>query len=89
MKRTINKVLSLLVLFGLQSLSPLHASVRDTCLTAVASSPAQFLGSHITLKVLLVDFTDVHHRTSPRAYSRFEFENLFSTLGTYVSPVSY
>ncbi len=42
--------------------------------------------SQITLKIILVEFSDVKHRTSPRAFTRKDFENLLLSSGVYVSP---
>ncbi len=42
--------------------------------------------SHITLKIVLVEFSDVKHRTIPRAYTRRDFENMLVSSGTYGSP---
>lgn len=43
----------------------------------------------ITLKILLVEFPDVRHRTSPFAYTKTHFEELLVSHGNYVSPVKY
>jgi len=48
-----------------------------------------YINSIVTLKILLVEFNDVRHRTSPSAYTVTDFENLLVSSGTYVTPTSY
>ncbi len=58
----------------------------DTCVTTGTFSSQQYIGTAITLKILLVEFTDVTHRTSPSAYTKSDFENLLVSSGVYVTP---
>lgn len=79
------KTKSLIVCFllgiSMQILRADTASSGDTIPTST-----QYLNTSITLKILLVEFTDVTHRTSPSAYTRADFENLLLSTGIYVSP---
>lgn len=68
---------------------PAAATSADTCATTAASNSTQYINASITLKILLVEFTDVHHRTSPSAYTKADFENLLGSSGVYVSPNMY
>lgn len=61
----------------------------ETCPTTNAYTSTQYINSTLTLKILLVEFSDVRHRTSPSAYTRTDFENLLVSSGSYVSPTSY
>jgi M6 family metalloprotease-like protein len=61
-------------------------SSNEMCLSRCASTTKQYINSTITLKILLVEFTDVKHRTSPSAYTKTDFENLLVSNGVYVSP---
>lgn len=65
------------------------ATVQDTCLTTGQSTATQYVNATVTVKILLVEFSDVHHRTSPSAYTKADFENLFGSSGVYVSPNMY
>ena len=66
-------------------------SIVDSCkcpVTGVGTSK-QFINTGVTLKILLVEFSDVKHRTSPSAYTKTNFENLLVSSGIYVSPNMY
>jgi hypothetical protein len=69
--------------------NPATATTADTCATTSAGTTTQYINAAITLKILLVEFTDVHHRTSPSAYTKADFENLLGSNGVYVSPNMY
>jgi M6 family metalloprotease-like protein len=60
----------------------------ETCPTTNSHTNTQYINSTLTLKILLVEFSDVPHRTSPSAYTKSDFENLLVSSGSYVSPVS-
>ncbi|MDI6804984.1 MAG: hypothetical protein QME58_14300 [Bacteroidota bacterium] len=59
----------------------------DSCTTVCNSTTQQYINSTITLKILLVEFTDIRHQTSPSAYSKDDFENMLVTSGSYVYPI--
>jgi hypothetical protein len=59
------------------------------CPTTGTATTTQYLNTTITLKILLVEFSDVSHRTSPSAYTRTSFESLLVSSGIYVSPNMY
>jgi M6 family metalloprotease-like protein len=73
------------------------ARAQDPCPTPPrASSPhapvlpatplvTQFISSTITVEILLVEFNDVKHRTSPSAYKRADFYDTFLSTGVYVT----
>lgn len=64
----------------------LGASVKDTCLVTGASTSQEFINTTITLKILLVEFSDIRHRTSPSEYTKSDFENMLVSSEIYVSP---
>jgi|GEM_PF-2104699 M6 family metalloprotease-like protein len=71
----------------------LRAQTQDSltyCATNQSIIPqvVQLNNTTWTLKILLVEFTDVQHNTSP-AYTFTNFNNLFFSTGIYVSPNMY
>jgi len=59
------------------------------CTVAGGSTAAQYINSSVTLKILLVEFADVKHRTSPSPYKASDFANVLVSSGVYVSPDKY
>ncbi len=61
--------------------------------TGTAATSTQYINSTITLKVLLVEFTDIKHRNPSQdgepAYTFEDFENLLFSSGSYASPNKY
>jgi len=61
--------------------------------TGSSSSSTQYINSTLTLKVILVEFSDIKHRNPSQdglpAYTYDDFENLFFSNGIYVSPNKY
>lgn len=86
MKHSVFFFLSIAMLFLFQ-IENVQAGI-ETCPTTYSNS-TQYINSTFTLKILLVEFTDVTHRTSPSAYTKTDFENLLVSSGNYVSPTSY
>jgi M6 family metalloprotease-like protein len=64
-------------------------SSNEVCRTTGSATSTQHVTGIVTLKILLVEFSDVKHRTSPSAYTKTDFENLFFSSGIYVSPHMY
>lgn len=77
-----------LILLTILSSQVIRAQELD-CPTEDATTNAKYINSTITLKILLVEFSDVGHRTDPFEYTRQDFEDMLISLGSYVSPVSY
>lgn len=64
-------------------------SADEQCPTTCGFTSTQYINSTLTLKILLIEFTDVRHRTSPSTYAKSDFENLLVSSGTYVTPSAY
>ncbi len=75
-------ILAFLILFAQTE----FAATQDTCATPSGYTSMQYVNSTVYLKILLVDFPDVAHRTLPSAYVKQDFENMLLSLNTYVSP---
>ena len=87
--KILNIFLSLLVqLVFLQKIVNAQEEVFS-CPVADAGNCTQYINTTITLKILLVEFTDVKHRTNPSAYTKTDFENLLISSGVYVTPNMY
>ncbi len=81
--------ISLLVGILLATVCSTAKPATDTCMAPNGSNTVQYLNSTVTLKILLVEFSDVHHRTTPSAYKASDFTNFLISTGTYVSPGKY
>lgn len=69
--------------------SPLLKGEEFECPTEGTATNTTYINTTITLKILLVEFSDVGHRTDPFEYIEQDFEDMLTSIGTYVSPVSY
>jgi M6 family metalloprotease-like protein len=63
---------------------PLYAQEGECTATGPFDNSTQYLDTDITLKILLVEFTDVVHRSG---YSKDDFENMLVSSGIYVTPM--
>jgi M6 family metalloprotease-like protein len=93
------RILSLLLILVLGYLLPTQAQFLEDTVDVCATDPEQFTGPDMigelrnttwTLKVLLVEFTDVKHRNPQNhglpAYTFEDWNNMLFSEGVYVSP---
>jgi hypothetical protein len=73
------------ILFFLEKI--LAQTEEFVCPVIDASNNTEYISATITLKILLVEFPDVRHRTSPFAYTKTHFEELLVSHGV-LSPWS-
>ncbi len=71
------------------SLTIQASSGPEVCATRSPGNNTQYVNTTLTLKILLVEFPDVSHRTNPSPYTSTDFENLLVNGGVYVSPHMY
>ncbi|MEK9135576.1 MAG: hypothetical protein AAB393_00510, partial [Bacteroidota bacterium] len=82
------KILVFLCCVGALLISPQLWTQEEQCAsTGPFDNATQYLGTRITLKILLVEFTDVPHRTVPVTYTKVDFENMLVSQDIYVDPM--
>lgn len=82
-----------ILLIAFQNVFAQETNIPSWPCTGSSSSSTQYINSTLTLKVILVEFSDIEHRNPSQdglpAYTYDDFENLFFSNGVYASPNMY
>jgi M6 family metalloprotease-like protein len=93
MKKRLQSLLNITFLLTFQTVYSQESILPSWPCTGTASVAQEYTSSTVTLKVILVEFSDIKHRNptqdSKSAYTFDDFENLLFSSGIYVSPNMY
>ncbi|HPI37586.1 MAG TPA: T9SS type A sorting domain-containing protein [Ignavibacteriaceae bacterium] len=82
-----------ILLIAFQNVFAQEANIPSWPCTGSSSSSTKYINSTLTLKVILVEFSDIKHRNPSQdglpEYTYDDFENLFFSNGIYASPNMY